>query len=98
MADFNSSDIEFSDPVTSSPERKARIGAKSIELMIAHAAADRINSQMVVDQLQFSGTYLRAHNTSTSSRTQAGWVSTTPEYEQPAKRHKYVTLPQGTGD
>lgn len=52
MADFNSDELEFSDPVLSSPAKRA--GQRSIEQIFEDAQKDRISSKRVVAQLRFS--------------------------------------------
>ncbi|KAF7189366.1 hypothetical protein HII31_09344 [Pseudocercospora fuligena] len=50
MADFNSSDIEFSDHETS-----ARVGKRAIESIIQQSVSDRIASKKVMKQLKDNG-------------------------------------------
>lgn len=52
MAAFNSDGLDFSDR-EDSPSH-ARVGAKSIQLIFEHAAADRVTSKKIVKQLKFS--------------------------------------------
>jgi hypothetical protein len=47
--DFNSSDIEFPEP---DPDPYANAGRKSIEIMMANAAQDRVRSEILARQLR----------------------------------------------
>ena len=52
MADYDSDDLEFSDPPEPSPSL-ARVGAKSIQRIFEDAASDRVSTKKLVRQLQF---------------------------------------------
>lgn len=52
MADYDSDDLEFSDPPEPSPSR-ARIGEESIQRIFEDAESDRVSTKKLVKQLQF---------------------------------------------